>query len=194
MSNAYTRQRVTDLFARYDVNRDGFLTADEMARLGGQSAIDNTDRDKDGRISFDEAVLELGPNPSAGKPAARNNRNNRSSQPARNNQPNQSAPNQTAAAAARNRIISSFRTFDRNNDGFLSEGEISATLIQRADGNQDGKLTLNEVLLRAGHAPGDASNPILPQTRVVRVRLRNGRVVRAVQSTDADGRVTFRLL
>lgn len=174
-TNAYTRNRVTQLFRQYDRNGDGYLSVDEI----GQSAIDNTNRNKDGRISFEEGVLELQA-PRAAAP-------NRTPAPA----PPTSAP---PAQSPRDRIIASFRTLDRNNDGFLGSDEVSMSLVRRADTNDDGRLTLNEVLVQTRHPPANAANPVAPQTRVVRVRLRDGRVVRAVRSTDADGNVSYRLL
>lgn len=176
-TNAYTRNRVTQLFRQYDRNGDGYLSVDEI----GQSAIDNTNRNKDGRISFEEGVLELQ------APAPRNR-----------NQPQPPAPASPAPAppaqSPRDRIIASFRMLDRNNDGFLGSDEVSVSLVRRADTNNDGRLTLNEVLVQTRHPQANAANPVAPQTSVVRVRLRNGRVVRAVRSIDADGNVSYRLL
>lgn len=121
------------LIRALDANRDGEITAGEIA--SAPSSLRTLDTDGDGALSF----AELHPAPPAGAPAP----------PAPGNRAGRPRPVDPVMLA-----------LDANADGALSSAEIAhaAASLAALDANADGKLTRDE-LRPAGGPPHDGPPP-----------------------------------
>lgn len=133
-----TREEWSRAFDRYDTNRDGVLSAEEI-RAGGPVSpyverFQSLDRDRDGYVSRTEWPLE----PASFDRVDRDD-------DGRLSRSELLTPNRDLTAEER------FRELDTNRDGILTPGELQriGETTDRLDQNRDGAVTRNEYRERA---------------------------------------------
>lgn len=134
-----TREEWSRAFDRYDANRDGVLTAEEIRAGRGPASpyverFQSLDRDRDGYVSLTEWPLD---------PASFERVDRDDDQ--RLSRSELLTPNRDLTAEER------FRTLDTNRDGLLSPSELQrgGEPTDRLDQNRDGAVTRNEYRERA---------------------------------------------
>jgi Ca2+-binding EF-hand superfamily protein len=119
------KEMASKIMSELDTNEDGVLSADEIGK-GGEKAsrISAADKDGDGQVTLDELTSDISANE------------------------NTQVKGHGGAGMAAKAIM---KAFDSNSDGNLSSSEIddsgdSASYIQAADANNDGKVTTEELM------------------------------------------------
>lgn len=142
-------QMASPLVGALDTNRDGTIASPEIDNA--PVALKTLDRNSDGRITGDELVPAFG----------RGGREGGGREGGREREGREDGERGGAPAAnSADELVAQLMAFDKNGDGQLEKTEVPERMqgiFDRADANQDGKLTADEIKKSvAAAAPANA--------------------------------------